>query len=85
MIYGGVKRLLKKKFGKDFDFLTIDFWKEASENLSDLLSGENNHFYGKTHSNEFKKIQSIRMKGKYAGEKNPMFGKTHTPETKKNN
>lgn len=83
MIYGGVKRLLKKKFGKDFDFLTIDFWKEASENLSDLLSGENNHFYGKTHSNEFKKIQSIRMKGKYAGEKNPMFGKTHTPETKK--
>lgn len=35
---------------------------------------------GKKMSEEFRKNQSIRMKGKYIGDKNPMWGKTITPE-----
>ena len=36
------------------------------------VSGKNNHFYGKTHSEEFKKIQSERKRKEYIGSGNPM-------------
>ena len=40
------------------------------------VKGENNPFYGKKHSDEFKKKLSKERKGKwYIGEKNPMYGK----------
>lgn len=35
------------------------------------FSGEKNHFYGKTHSEEFKKAQSKRKKIQYVGSGNP--------------
>lgn len=46
------------------------------------LFGENNPFYGKTHTEETRKILSEKHKGMYDGEKNPMYGKHHTDETK---
>lgn len=70
---------------------------ETRKKLSDGKKGENNPmygktgslspFYGKTHTDENKKSQSDRMKGRLVGEKNPMFGKEnkwghHTEETK---
>lgn len=47
------------------------------------LSGEDNPFYGKHHSEETKKILSDKHKNIYDGENNPMYGKHHTEETKK--
>lgn len=42
-----------------------------------VVKGENNPFYGKKHSNKFKKKLSKERKGKwYIGEKNPMYGKS---------
>ena len=45
-------------------------------------SGEKNPFYGKTHTEEWKKTHSKRMTGLLVGEKNPFYGKTHTEEFK---
>ncbi len=39
--------------------------------------GRNNGFYGKSHSQAWKKKESLRKTGK----KNPMFGKKHSPST----
>jgi len=52
------------------------------------ISGDNNSFYGKKHTEERKKKQSEMQKQYYIdnpdkkpfGEKNGMYGKTHTPE-----
>ena len=40
------------------------------------ITGERNGFYGKTHSDKTKKLQSEVKIGKYDGEKNPMSGKS---------
>lgn len=50
--------------------------------FSCLTKGENNPFFGKTHSDKTKKIHSEKMKGKYAGDKNPFYGKEHTKDVK---
>lgn len=42
---------------------------------AELFKGKNNGMYGKTHSEESKKIMSEKKKGVYDGEKNPMWGK----------
>lgn len=46
------------------------------------MFGENNPFYGKTHSEETRKILSEKHKNIYDGENNPMYGKHHTEEAK---
>lgn len=46
------------------------------------LSGEDNPFYGKHHSDETKKVLSEKHKNIYNGENNPMYGKHHSDETK---
>ena len=51
---------------------------EHKSKLREIMSGENNHFYGKKHSEEVLKQQSIRM----TGENNPFYGRTHSEETK---
>lgn len=43
------------------------------------FSGEKNPFFGKTHTDEFKKRISAERKANYIGEKNPFFGKHHSP------
>lgn len=46
------------------------------------LYGENNPFFGKSHTNEAKQKMSEKHKDLYIGENNPMYGKHHTEETK---
>ena len=56
--------------------------EESKRKMSESHKGENNHFYGKSHSQETKdKIGNLK-KGKYVGNKNPMFGKTHSQEAR---
>jgi group I intron endonuclease len=55
-------------------------WKEM---IRLLLSGENNPFYGKKHSNKTKKYLSSIRKGTRLGEKNTFYGKTHAENSKK--
>lgn len=43
-------------------------------------SGEDNAFYGKTHTEKTKQKQSEVMKGRLVGELNPFFGKKHPKE-----
>lgn len=45
----------------------------------ECLYGEMNPFYGKTHTDEWKKNQSLKTRG----ENNPFYGKKHSEETKK--
>jgi group I intron endonuclease len=47
----------------------------------EALYSENNPFYGKTHSEETRKIMSKKAKRK-TGELNPFYGKRHSEETK---
>lgn len=47
------------------------------------LFGEDNPFFGKSHSKETKDKIRSKLKGKYCGENNPFYGKTHTEENKK--
>lgn len=55
---------------------------EYRKMMSERMSGENNPFYGKTHSPEF--IQRVKEYNTlhFSGENNPMFGKTHTKEAR---
>lgn len=48
-----------------------------------IKKGENNPFYGKTHSNQTKNLQRQVKLGMYEGKNNPFYGKTHSEETKK--
>jgi len=51
--------------------------------ISKRMMGENNPFYGKSHSKEtIEKIKET-LQGQMDGENNPFYGKTHTEETKK--
>jgi hypothetical protein len=55
--------------------------EESKRKMSESHKGENNHFYGKSHSQETKdKIRDLK-KGKYIGNENHMFGKNHSQET----
>lgn len=64
--------------------------KEWALHMSNSSKGENNHFYGKKHSEKTvekikeanRRTKDIRSE-KLKGEKNPMWGKTHTDEVKK--
>lgn len=55
---------------------------EEKEKISQLMSGENNSFYGKNHSEETKNKMSKIKQGKYIGGKNPFYGKYHSDESK---
>lgn len=46
---------------------------ESRKKLSETMKGEKNHFYGKTHSKEFKIKHSKRMKGNKNGGKSYLF------------
>ena len=79
--------------GGDNTELTEEVRKKISENHADV-SGENNPFYGKSHSEETKEKIRIKNKVNFAKENNPMYGvhrygesapmygKHHTKETK---
>ncbi len=45
------------------------------------MTGENNPFYGKTHTEETKKLISELASERYVGENNPFYGKKHSEES----
>lgn len=57
------------------------YTNEEKLKMSKKMLGSNNPFYGKTHSEETKKIIGEKNK-KMIGEKNPFYGKTHSEKTK---
>lgn len=65
--------------------------EEEKFNLSDssetptnyIFYGEDNHFFGKRHTEESKQLQRLAKLGKYGGEKNPFYGKKHSDEAKR--
>jgi len=70
---------IKKKISKNRKGKGIG-WKHKKETLikmSKNQSGENNGFYGKKHTDENKKEQSIRV----SGLSHPMFGRKHDKKT----
>lgn len=50
---------------------------------SENLSGKNNPFYGKCHTEETRKKISEANQGKLSGENHPMYGKHHSEESKR--
>lgn len=48
-------------------------------NYSNAVSGEKNNFYGKHHTDEWKKAVSLKMSGK----NHPLYNKHHTDESRK--
>lgn len=56
--------------------------EETKHLLSQKLSGENNPWYGKKHTNEELEKMSVNRKGKCAGENNYWYGKNLSEETK---
>ena len=52
--------------------------EEVKQKISESMTGENNPFYGQTHTDKTKQKISKSM----SGENHPMFGQTHTEETK---
>ena len=49
------------------------FSDEQKHNFSKMRTGESNGFYGKTHTEESKRKQSVSKLGKYEGENNPNY------------
>lgn len=55
----------------------------TKQKKSEIMSGENNHFLGKKHTQETRDKISKSRKGRFYGEENPFYNKKHTEETKK--
>ncbi len=56
---------------------------EQRQKMSETRRGEDNGFFGKTHTDDAKERMSKKRAGKYIGKDNSFFGKTHTEEAKK--
>ncbi len=76
-----VRFLGKNKKEKNIKINSRIYEHIITENRKNM-SGENNPFYGKTHTPEIRKLISENNKKNQIGEKNPFYGKTHTEETK---
>ena len=62
--------------GKLSSYTKFYYNKDANEYICNVCRGLNhNGFKDKHHTDEYKKLSSERMKGKYSGSKNPMYGK----------
>lgn len=77
-----------KTFEQDVGYnLSIDgrgkyiLTEKTREKMRQNSLGENNPFYGKTHTEETKLIMSEKAKER-TGERNPFYGKKHTEESK---
>ena len=57
--------------------------QKQSEIMKLKSNGENNAMYGKTHSEETKKLISDKLKGLLVGERNGQFGRMYSEEEKR--
>lgn len=55
---------------------------ETKNKMSTAKSGEKHPMYGKQHTQETKRKQSLIRIGKYCGKNNAFYGKKHNKETK---
>lgn len=62
------------------EWMGEETYKQSLIKKSQSIRGEKNHFYGKHHSDETKKL--LAQKCALYGEKNGFFGKHHSEETK---
>lgn len=87
LIFKNAKRCLKKVFGNDIPIEISQFWECANLHMKDILKGEGNPMYGKSHTDEARLKISKVQKGlgrseewrknhseKVSGEKNGMYG-----------
>ena len=58
-------------------------YEKARISFIQSISGENNYFYGRHHSDEAKRKNSQWHKENMSGTNNPFYGKCHSEETKK--
>lgn len=76
----------KYGYNKTLGGETCVFTNETIEKLRNIRKGkflgEENPFYGKSHTEETKRILSEKMKGRFVGEKSPCYGKTMSDELK---
>lgn len=57
--------------------------EETRKKISNATKGENNPFYGRTHTEESINKMKEELSRQFSGEGNPFYGKNHTEETKK--
>jgi group I intron endonuclease len=75
-----------KKFGYNISVggglgtLGLKMSKETRQKMSENRRGENNHFYGKNHSDESKIKMSKAKVGKYRGKNSPNYGRHASEE-----
>jgi hypothetical protein len=72
----------KKYWRENREERMLIYTNEYRNNISEMVEGSNNPFYGKTHSIESKSKMSESKRGIYDGEGNPFHDKTHTNESK---
>lgn len=61
--------------------LNSKLYEKIRKNLIIFVSGENNAFYGKKHTEDTKRKMKSNRK-KFSGENNPFYGKKHSENTK---
>ncbi|WP_217578918.1 NUMOD3 domain-containing DNA-binding protein [Mesorhizobium sp. GbtcB19] len=76
---------LKGQTGEKNPFYNRKHTPEVIQHLREKCAnhGEANGILGKNHTEEYKRLKSEMMKGRYDGEKNPCYGKTHSEETRR--
>jgi hypothetical protein len=83
-IYPGNKMFSALRFMADSKTELYKVTSKEYERIrkSCCLIGENNSFYGRTHSDKTKQIIGEKCSIRQIGDKNPFYGKTHSNETK---
>ena len=68
--------------GGNLGTLGVEMSEETRKKMSESRRGENNHFYGKNHSDEAKIKMSKAKVGKYRGKNSPNYGRHASEETR---
>lgn len=68
--------------GGNLGTLGIEMSKETRKKMSESHTGEKNHFYGKTHTDESKRKMANAKLGKYCGENSWNYGRQVSEETR---
>ena len=82
-MYCALVRFMGKNSDRSRIKINSKLYQSIIENNRLHSMGKNNSFYGKTHTEETKKLISIKNKEYNLLNKNSFYGKKHTEETKK--
>lgn len=81
-MYCALVRFFGKNSNRSSVKINSKIYQHIIENNRKNMMGENNPFYGKTHTKETREYISKFNTGNNLKEKNPFYGKNHTEETK---